>query len=54
MCANVVSEDDSEILNYIYLDAYSTIAGTAMTNAQWAKAHEEAEQIMTISEDKTS
>ena len=35
VCSKVVDEPDSEILNYLYADAYSTLSEESMTNEEW-------------------
>ena len=41
-------------MNYLYLDAYSTIQNKAMTNEEWKKAHADAEKISEVYAKRTS
>lgn len=47
-CKDIVKVEDSEIINYMISDAYETIATKAMSNADWDKAHAEAENFLKI------
>ena len=47
-CDKYVNEEDSEIMNYLYFNAYDNIQNQAMSNEEWKKAHEEAEKIQEV------
>ena len=47
-CAKYVNEKDSEILNYLYFDAYNKIENQAMSNKEWEQAHVDAAKIQEV------
>lgn len=54
VCSAVVDATDSEILNYMYKDAYKETEKKAMSNDAWTAARTKAENYYLIAKDKTS
>jgi len=54
VCANVVSETDTAILNFMYTDAYAVASDTAMTAEQWEAAHTAAEALTETAKNTSS
>jgi hypothetical protein len=54
VCSEVVSESDTEILQYLYTQAYSKLSDTPMTNKEWDNARQKAESYQKISQNKSS
>jgi hypothetical protein len=54
VCAEVVNEPESAILNHFMTKQYTSLSNDAMSTAEWAIANAKVDEIMDVARNKSS